>query len=249
MRYLLSPACEPILERLAKERTLCAFDFDGTLSPIVEHPDDARMRPQTRRLLGRLAAAFPCVILSGRAGPDVTAKIGSIRVERILGNHGAEIAPAAAKIRLEIDRWESSLLEKLNGLDGVWIENKNLSLAVHYRQSENKAGVRKNILTAARQIEGARVFSGKQVINLTMKGSPHKGAALMAERDRLRCEWVLFVGDDDNDEDAFAIGGNLIATRIRRKRESKAGYYLRSQLEIDQLLERLVKLRGRSNLC
>jgi trehalose 6-phosphate phosphatase len=234
---------------LASERTLCGFDFDGTLAPIVQHPNEAEMRPRTREVLRELAAAFPCVILSGRAGPDVAAKVGDICVARVLGNHGAEIAPEAFKIKPEVERWQAELDQKLNGSQGVWIENKGLSLAVHYRQASDKPEMRRRILAAAREIRPARVFSGKQVINLTVKNAPHKGLALASERKRLGCDWVLFVGDDENDEDAFSIGGNIIATRVGRKRDSQAEYYLKNQSEIDTLLERLVKLRAPAGLC
>jgi hypothetical protein len=53
----------------------------------------------------------------------------------------------------------------------------------------------------------------------------------------------LYVGDDENDEEAFALDGNIVAVRIRRKLRSHARYYLRSQAEIDELLELLVRLR------
>ncbi len=75
MRYLLSRASLPVLDRLAQERTLYAFDFDGTLSPIVEHPSRAAMRAKTRKLLERLASSQPCVIVSGRARADVLGKL------------------------------------------------------------------------------------------------------------------------------------------------------------------------------
>src|SRR6185369_17553441 len=71
MQYLLSRACRPILKSLAQERTLCAFDFDGTLSPIAKHPSRAGMREKTRILLSCLAAQHPCVIVSGRAQADL----------------------------------------------------------------------------------------------------------------------------------------------------------------------------------
>ena len=90
MHYLLSKASRPVLTRLAKERTLCAFDFDGTLAPIVEHPDQACMRARTRYLLARLAALFPCVIFSGRKRADVLGKLSGVAVERVFGSHGAE---------------------------------------------------------------------------------------------------------------------------------------------------------------
>jgi trehalose 6-phosphate phosphatase len=122
----------------------------------------------------------------------------------------------------------------------VWVEDKGFSLAVHYRQSTEKAEVRRRVLAVARDLTQARAFGGKQVVNVVVDGAPHKGTALAAERDRLNCNWVFFVGDDENDEDAFAMDGKIIPVRIGRKRHSHARYYLRTQAEVDKLLERLV---------
>jgi trehalose-6-phosphatase len=102
-----------------------------------------------------------------------------------------------------------------------------------------KAGARRRILAAARNLDQVRVVGGKQVVNR----APDKGEALAAERDRLRCNWVLYVGDDENDEDAFALDGNIVPVRIGRKQRSHARYYLRTRAEIDQLLELLVSAR------
>ena len=82
-------------------------------------------------------------------------------------------------------------------------------------------------------------------MNLVVDRAPHKGDALAAERDRLGCDWVLYVGDDDNDEDAFALDGNVVPVRIGRKRDSHARYYLRTQAEIDELLELLRGMRSK----
>jgi hypothetical protein len=51
------------------------------------------------------------------------------------------------------------------------------------------------------------------------------------------------VGDDENDEDAFALCGNMVPVRIGRKLRSHARYFLRAQKEIDNLLELLLRLR------
>lgn len=90
MKYLLSKTCLSIVTGLAKERTLCAFDFDGTLSPIVEHPDLAVMRARTRDLLSCLAVLYPCIIVSGRARADILEMLSGIKVVQVIGNHGAE---------------------------------------------------------------------------------------------------------------------------------------------------------------
>jgi len=64
-----------------------------------------------------------------------------------------------------------------------------------------------------------------------------KGEALASERHRLHCAWVLLVGDDESDEDAFSPEGKTIAVRVGRERQSHANYFLRPQAEIDELLE------------
>ena len=73
--------------------------------------------------------------------------------------------------------------------------------------------------------------------------APNKGDALAAERERLKCDWVIYLGDDENDEEAFAVGGNVVAVRIGRKQRTHARYYLRTQTEIDGLLALLAQLR------
>lgn len=244
MRYLLSRASRPVLDRLARERTLYAFDFDGTLSPIVEHPGRAGMRAKTRDLLSRLAARQPCVIVSGRARADLLGKLNGIRVARVIGNHGAETEAPARTARLRIAGWKVSLERALAGLPGVWVEDKGLSLAVHYRQSRQKAESRRRILAVAQTLERVHVFGGKQVVNLAPENARNKGHALAAEQDRLKCNWALYVGDDVNDEDAFGLAGNIVSVRIGRTQRSHARYYLRTQAEIDNLLEALLRSAG-----
>jgi trehalose 6-phosphate phosphatase len=102
MQYLLSRACRAILKSLAQQRTLCAFDFDGTLSPIVDYPSRAGMREKTRILLARLAALHPCVIVSGRAGADLLRKLSGVKVARVIGNHGGAFGDGNASAAFSI---------------------------------------------------------------------------------------------------------------------------------------------------
>lgn len=199
------------------------------------------MRGRTRSLLGRLALLYPCVIVSGRARADLLGRLSGVKVARVIGNHGAETERTTRKSLRRIKQWKASL--ELGPFPGSWVEDEGLSLAVHYRQSARKGEARRRILKVAGSLERAPLFGGKQVVNLTVDGAPHKGGALAAERDRLGCNWVLYVGDDENDEDAFALDGNVVPVRIGRKRLSHAGYYLRTQAEIDKLLELLCCMR------
>ena len=156
---------------------------------------------------------------------------------------GRKRKAASRKSRRHVQQWKDALEAELGALPGVWVEDKDLSLAVHYRQSANKAAARRRILAAAQDLKQARVYGGKQVVNIVMDDAPHKGDALAAERIRLGCDSVLYVGDDDNDEDAFALKGDVVPVRIGRKRNSQARYYLRTQEEIDQLLDLLCCMR------
>ena len=244
MRYFLSENCRPVALRLAEERTLCAFDFDGTLAPIVEHPDLARMRARTRRLLTRLSRAYPTVVISGRSRADLLRHLGDIPVARAVGNHGAETTrPDRASLRLA-ETWALAIGPALASLKGVWIENKGASLAIHYRQARNKTQARTAILAAVGELPETRTVGGKLVVNLMPAGAPGKGAAVALLRDRLRCRTILYVGDDDNDEDAFALEADIAPVRVGRSRNSSARYFLKQQEEIDALLDLMIGLRA-----
>jgi trehalose 6-phosphate phosphatase len=241
MRYLLSRDSRAVVKRLAQERTLCGFDFDGTLSPLVEHPDRARMRVRTRRLLRCLAELYPCIVVSGRARADVIGKLRGADGVRVVGNHGAETETTPSP--QQVQQWKAELAAELGPLPGVWVEDKGLSLAVHYRQSKQKTEARRRIFAAGRSLKHVHIFGGNQVVNLVVDTAPDKGDALAAERARVSCNWVLYVGDDENDEDAFSLDGNVVPVRIGRKQRSHARYYLHTQVEIDELIQLLVTLR------
>jgi trehalose 6-phosphate phosphatase len=258
MQYLFSKACLPMLKQLAKERTLCAFDFDGTLSAIVEEPELAVIQPRTRTLLGSVALLYPCIVVSGRMRMDVLGKLGGVNVASVIGNHGAEkngaesrhaVTATAQVTKKQVEQWKAAIEPQLARVDGVRIEDKGLSLAIHYRQAEKTGEARRMVLDATRLLRHARVFGGKMVVNVVADNAPHKGDALAVERERLGCDWVLYVGDDENDEDAFALDGNVVSVRVGRKLRSRARYYLRSQAEINDLLEMLTQMRRPAAAC
>jgi trehalose 6-phosphate phosphatase len=241
--YLFTPKAQPLLADFARSNVLLAFDYDGTLAPIVNHPRDAVMRPQTRDLLRQLTRLYPCVVISGRSRADVRHRLTGTGVHSVVGNHGADLA-AVGGLRETISRWFMVLERELAGLEGVWVENKGLSLAVHYRNSPEKRDARSRILRATRQLAGARVTPAKQAINIVDASAPDKGRALEIQLQQLGCECVIFIGDDDTDEDVFSRdwGGELLGVTVGT-RKSAASYRLRSQLEIDRLLQALVALR------
>lgn len=245
MRDILSRAGREVLQQFAWSNVLLAFDYDGTLAPIVRDPDKAAMRAPTRRLLGEVAARYPCIVVSGRAQPDAQRWLRGIRLQEVIGNHGIEPWQATRPMEREVKRWVPLLVHRLSPFKGVCIEDKTFSVAVHYRRSREKKRVRAAILEAAAALGPIRVIGGKQVVNILPEGAPHKGMALEKERDRLSHDTAIYVGDDETDEDVFGLDqpGRLLTIRVGPKRGSQASYYVKSQAAVDELLGALVTLR------
>ena len=245
MQHILSPAGIAVLERLAHENALVAFDYDGTLAPIVADPTKALMRARTRRALQQVSLLYPCAVISGRNHRSLSDLLRGVRLAVVLGNHGLEPSRAPAAFARRVQRWRRFLEAKLGAQPGVAIEDKAYSLAVHYRASRRKREALARICATVAKLDGARVILGKLVVDVLPAGAPHKGSALVRTRSRLGCEAALFVGDDTTDEDVFALAepGNLLGIRVGSSRVSHARYFLRDQKEIDVLLHLLIALR------
>jgi trehalose 6-phosphate phosphatase len=244
--YLFSKANQHVLCGAIASKALLAFDFDGTLAPLVDDPRRATMRPYTRRLLRRTCRLFPCVVISGRSRADAQSKLQGLGMRCVIGNHGAELHHDPAAVRRRVRRWLPVLRAHIPRALGVRIENKRLSVALHYRQARDRHAARRAVLAAAGALKGVRIVGGALAVNLLMQRAPHKGLAVEYARVRLGCDKVVYIGDDATDEDAFAQGPpeRLLSIRVGRKQQSAASHYIRDQREIDRLLEALVALRA-----
>jgi trehalose 6-phosphate phosphatase len=245
MKHILAKSNRGLLAQFAWSNVLLGFDFDGTLAPIVSDPGDAELRGKTKELLRKVCGLYPCVVISGRAQKDVNARMRGVGVVEVVGNHGIEPWASTHKLLREVERWQPILEEKLAHFRGVRIENKSLSVAIHYRASREKKKVKAAIANAASLLGKVRVVGGKQVVNILPEGAPHKGTALERARAAHGCDTAIFVGDDETDEDVFALDqpGQLVTVRVGPKGSSAATYCLRNQGEIDDLLQELLRLR------
>jgi trehalose 6-phosphate phosphatase len=244
VKYALARSNQHALRSFARSKVLIAFDYDGTLAPVIAQPERVAMRSSTRGLLQQLSALYPCVVITGRARADVMRRLRGVGVRQVVGNHGLEPFAASARLSRDVAAWRSELAHELSRFTGVKIEDKTFSLSVHYRNAGNKREARAAILRAARGLSRVRVVAGKQVVNLVPESAPHKGDALLREQKRLRCAHAIYVGDDDTDEDVFTLAdSDLLSIRIGRSRRSAARYYLKSQTEIDALLRCLTGAR------
>ena len=78
MTYLFTRANQELLEMFAWSNVLLAFDYDGTLAPLVTAPTRATMRVSTRRLLRQASTLYPCVVISGRAQDDALGRLRGV---------------------------------------------------------------------------------------------------------------------------------------------------------------------------
>ena len=228
-------------------RVLLAFDYDGVLAPLVKKPSGARMRPSTRALLARVARLYPVAVVSGRSWKDCARFVGKL-VPTLVGNHGFELGrPVAvpASVLRKVRSWRARLEVSLAGVDGIHFEDKRSTLAVHYGLSRSWRRAERAVYEAANQLEGTRLIPGKKVLNVLPHDFPSKGDAVRTLVARLRCEGAVYAGDDVTDEDAFAIGAPLVFGVHVGGGPSLAPWRLRTQEDVDRLLEFLVALRRR----
>lgn len=250
LRHVFGPDGEMALRALAAARPLLAFDFDGTLAPIVARPDDARVPTPVARRLERLAARAPLAIVTGRAVADVAPRLG-FAPRWIVGNHGAEdaarepAAQAAEAAVLDDLRLRLADTESLWRAAGVAVEDKGSSIALHYRLARDRPAAERAI---AAVLDGApaslRLFGGKLVVNAVAAGAPDKAAAVFSLLERAGCDRALFAGDDVNDEAVFAAAPpEWLTLRVGRDDPtSRARFVLDGPGEVARLLDRLLAL-------
>lgn len=239
MQELLSTG---MLEQLGRGDLLLAFDFDGTLAPIVDDPALAAMRPATRHLLAEVARLHPCAVISGRPEEDVLRLLGGVTVWYVIGNRALRPKAEIEQLEEQVDTWRPEVAELVASMPGVLLEDKGVSLALHYRHAANHEQACAVIKDAASVLRNVRVIAGKEVVNLLPADAPTKATAVDKLRERLGCAVTLYVGDDRTDEDVFALPG-VTGVRVGFDEQSAARFYLRDQTEMDELLERLVAVR------
>lgn len=241
-------------------RLVLLLDFDGTLSPIVERADAAEMLPETRVALERLrrAPGVAVAVVSGRGLADVRERAALDGVA-YAGNHGMEIEgpglerihPEAVAARPALDRAAARVEAVLPQHPGVVLEDKGLSLTVHYRSAGDAAepAVSRLVAAAVEGEDGLAVTRGKMVMEIRPRVDWHKGRAVaflleqMALPDGVP---IVYLGDDTTDEDAFAAlteSGHALHEGVivadPPSATTKARSFVRSPHEVAEIFARL----------
>jgi trehalose 6-phosphate phosphatase len=247
MRHLFHHAGRAALVKALGGRPLLAFDFDGTLAPIVARPDDARVTRAVSERLAHLAVLRPVAVVTGRAVEDVAPRLGFVP-QYIVGNHGAEDPEGEAQVdlaALEDFRRQLAASEQQLRAAGVEVEDKGYSVALHYRLAPDRAVAQRCIEALLRDLDSRlHFFGGKCIANVAVAGAPDKGDAVATLVARSGADAALFVGDDINDEAVFARAEpNWLTVRIGRDDPlSKADFFLDTHAEVATLLQLLLDL-------
>ncbi|MGA8144249.1 MAG: trehalose-phosphatase [Candidatus Acidiferrales bacterium] len=250
VRYLFDAWPEIVARMRGAESRILLLDFDGTLVGLRRRPDDVRLSGRAKKILQQLVGIekLSVAIVSGRAFRTIEALIGVDGIGYV-GLHGAEwngksiILSKAA--RRAIGNAKKAAQTELRTLRGIWIEEKGLSFAVHYR------GARRASVEAADRIlrrivtpmQGTlRILNGDKVWEVLPREIPGKGAAvreLLAESPAGTV--AMYFGDDETDEEAFAALPGHVTVKVGSGLKTRASYRVSGPAEVLQFLTRLEK--------
>jgi trehalose-phosphatase len=242
------------IRQLLHGRKLAVFlDYDGTLTPIVERPEEALLPDAVRDVVERLASRCPVAVISGRDLADVRMMLGVGGI-CYAGSHGFDIAGPggvseqhAAEFVPELDRAEAELRPLLQPTPGARLERKRFAIAVHVRQVDEQMvpGVEAVVDRVALVHRRLRKSIGKKVFELRPDVAWDKGRAvlrLMAILGLDRPGVVpVYVGDDVTDEDAFDVvrdrGLGVVVRGEGDDRPTSATYSLARPEDVGGLLQ------------
>jgi len=246
-----------VQERVAEAGHLSIFlDFDGTVTPIVEHPADAYLDSKMKAVLEKLARRENTLLafVSGRSVDDLCRRAAIANAVHA-GNHGLEIRgpvhfvePAALAKRDLLKRLRQELAAALSHISGAWVEDKSLTASVHFRQAraheeEGIAHIVRSALTPYSAI--FQLNPGKKVFEIVPRTKWHKGAAVCWINARLAPPGTasIYIGDDRTDEDAFTQLPGEITICVGRWADTAARFYLQDCAEVRTFLEWLSTLQ------
>lgn len=256
---------EPFKALFRQSHIMLFLDFDGTLAAIVDHYQSATILQESKMLLSKIAKDPSCsvFIVSGRALSDVKKRVGLKRVT-YAGNHGLEIEGPKIKYtffvkmsdRIRFKLIKHDLMTHVGHIKGVLIEDKGLSLTVHYRLIElkNLALFKKKFLECLGPYLRKKEVSlreGKKVFEIIPKVKWDKGKAVLWLIDHFQRKTLkkkifsVFIGDDVTDETAFiALKKKGLCIRVGASKISAAPYYLKDIKDVPRFLETVLDSKG-----
>ncbi|WP_435346350.1 trehalose-phosphatase [Haloarchaeobius sp. HRN-SO-5] len=252
----VSASSDDLEELLAATNGLfVGLDFDGTLAPIATDPTAPTITPANRHAVDRLASRpnVSVAVVSGRALSDLVERVG-VDAVTYSGNHGLErrhdgertVTADAAEYRPAMQSLVDRLRDDLDDVPGALVEDKELTLTVHYRRTPSAAieAVRSAVDRAVSSVDSdLLVVDGKGVFEVRPAVDHDKGTVVSDLADDTPVNWLpMYVGDDTTDEDAFeAIAPGGVGVLVGERDETAATHRLPSQADVAPFLDWLVE--------
>ena len=193
-------------------------DFDGTLAAIVADPAAARPLPGVHRALADLGRRYATVaVISGRPASFLVGQLGGIGGVQLVGSYGSEWSGAEGVVTTDpaLNRWRPVVADAAARLaadapPGVLVEDKALSLTIHWRRAPEAEPWAVAAATAESARSGLAAHPARRSVELRPPGPVDKGSVVerLAEGARYAC----YLGDDVGDLPAFAALDGLAAT-------------------------------------
>lgn len=240
------------------------LDYDGTLTPIVDRPEEATISQSMREAVRELAGRCPVCVVSGRDRKVVQELMGLDDLI-VAGSHGFDIwSPEEGTIQLDVGEGSEDLLAEVRerlesgtaSVEGSLVEPKKTSVAVHYRlvAEEEKPGIERLVAEILDERPGElKVTPGKMVYEIQPKIDWDKGKAVLYLLEALGLDredvLPIYLGDDVTDEDAFAaIQPSGVGIFVGRPddpevagRDTAADYVLNTMEEVERFLTSLAR--------
>lgn len=252
------------LRPLLEHRPLALLsDIDGTLAPIVPHPEDASITLRSREaILALIDAGVRAAFVTGRPLETARRMVG-IEEAYYATNHGLDVWPPGGGIETPEEArpyvgWARDVLREIGGIDapGIVVEDKGAILAFHYRLAEDESVALAVIKAAIARSQSAIHFAvqeGRKVYELRPPLSVNKGSAARMLAARMGAASVLTMGDDVTDFEMFdgvrslGLPNAVIGVWNAEEPEvvERADYFVRGVVGVEWLLGELVRaIRG-----
>jgi len=247
-----------LVRQLSGKHLLLLLDYDGTLTPIKNTPEQAFMSERVKVLLRKLSYRPHTTIgiVSGRDFNDLKKKIG-LKNLIYASNHGFKIQGRGMRFETkvpaltlkELNAFCMDIARKIHNIKGALVEKKRFSFVLHYRLVNAKDLVQLKELFyksfKGYKDHGFRLKAGKKIIEVLPPIAWNKGEAVryilrkIPKHDKVT---TIYIGDDKTDEDAYKVlSGKNITVKVGKDSVSCAKYYLSAPDKVYEFLDSLLR--------